>query len=105
MDASEVVSGEARLFQDYSPTKDEIFNSLTKLCDLDSTVQEILQVIFTSLVVLITRLLEDHLPGGVLEKPTKQLVTETKSVPNSNTVSERDFAKLDRLLREKPQSH
>ena len=38
----------------------------------------------------------------MLEKPTKQLVTETKSVPNSNTVSERDFAKLDRLLREKP---
>ena len=59
-------------------------------------------MVFTSLVVLISRLLEDHLPGGVLEKPTKQLVTETKSVPNSNTVSERDFAKLDRLLREKP---
>lgn len=35
----------------------------------------------------------------MLDKPSQQLVTETKSVPNSNTVSE---AKLDHLLREKP---
>ena len=103
VDASEVVSGEARLFTDYCATQDEIFNSLTSThCDLDSTVQEILQVTFTSLSVLISRLLQDHLPGGVLDKPSQQLVTESKSVPNSNTISERDFAKLDRLLREKP---
>ena len=44
----------------------------------------------------------DHLPGGYLDEPSKQLKIETRSVPNSNTISERDFAKLDRLLREKP---
>ena len=87
VDASEVVSGVARLFTDYCATQDEIFNSLTSThCDLDSTVQEILQVTFTSLSVLISRLLQDHLPGGVLDKPSQQLVTESKSVPNSNTM-------------------
>ena len=102
IDASDVVSAEAMLFPDYSPTQDAIFDSLVKPSDLDSTVQEILQFVFTSLLVLVNRLLVDHLPGGVLDMPSKQLVTETKSVPNSNTISERDFTKLDRLLREKP---
>ena len=101
-DASEIVSGEAVLFRDFSPVPDMIFDSLAKPSDLDATVQEILQVVFSSLAVLVSRLLEDHLPGGVLDKPNQQLVEETKSVPNSNTISERDFAKLDRLLREKP---
>ena len=30
------------------------------------------------------------------------MLRETKSVPKTNVVSERDFAQLDRLLREKP---
>ena len=101
-DASEVVSGEAVLFRDFPPVPDMIFDSLAKPSELDATVQEIMQVVFSSLAVLVSRLLEDHLPGGVLDKPNQQLVEETKSVPNSNTISERDFAKLDRLLREKP---
>ena len=64
--------------------------------------QEILQVVFSALTVLAARLLEYHLPGGELDSPNQQLFSESKSVPNSNTASERDFAKLDRLLREKP---
>ena len=79
-----------------------IFDSLVQPSELDATVQEIMQVVFSSLAVLVSQLLEDHLPGGVLDKPNQQLVEETKSVPNSNTISERDFATLDRLLREKP---
>lgn len=101
-DASAVVSGEAILFSDFRPELDLVFDSLSKPYEFDSTVQEILQVIFSSLSVLVGRLLEDHLPGGVLDSPSEQLISETHSVPNSNTVSERDFAKLDRLLREKP---
>lgn len=101
-DATEVVAGEAVLYDDFEPTRDAIFNALSSPSELDSTVQEILQVVFSSLTVLVSRLLEDHLPGGKLDSPTEELVAETKSVPNSNTISERDFAKLDRLLREKP---
>ena len=102
VDASDVVSGEATLFPDYPPTQDEIFHSLVKPSDLDSTAQEILQVLFTSLLVLEKHLPVDHLCGRVLDNPSQRLVTETKSVPTSNTISERDFANLDCLLREKP---
>ena len=63
-------------------------------------VQELLQMLFSSFSVLLSRLLRDHLPGGELNNPSLQLQEETKSVPKTNTVSERDFAKLDRLLRE-----
>ena len=56
------------LFRDFSPVPDMIFDSLAKPSDLDATVQEILQVVFSFLAVLVSRLLEDHLPGGVLDK-------------------------------------
>ena len=101
-DASDVVAGEAVLYSDFRPTPDAISDSLGTPSELDSTVQEILQLVFSALALLVTRLLEDHLPGGVLDMPSEQLACETKSVPSSNVISERDFAKLDRLLREKP---
>lgn len=47
-------------------------------------------------------MLEDHLPGGKWEGTSESVRNQTKSVTKTNTVSERDFAKLDRLLREKP---
>ena len=47
-------------------------------------------------------MVEDDLPGGIYDNPSARLLSETKSVPQTNTVSERDFAQLDRLLRKKP---
>ena len=46
--------------------------------------------------------MEDHLAGGKYDNITETLREETLSVPNTNTISERDFAQLDRLLKEKP---
>ena len=97
-DASSVVSCEAVLFSDFPPSDDHITHDLAAPSELDSTVQEILQVIFCAFSNLLSRLLVDHLPGGYLDEPSKQLKIETRSVPNSNTISEQDFAKLDRLL-------
>ena len=68
----------------------------------DSTTQEILQIIFHAFSALLTRLLSDHLPRGAHDNPCAQLQQETKSVPKTNVISERDFCQLDRLLREKP---
>jgi len=45
-----------------------------------------------------------YLPGGAHRVPSTQRTVETLSVSKSNVVSERDFAKLDRLLCEKPNS-
>ena len=101
-DASPIVSCEAILFDDFPPSDDQITRALAIPSEFDSTVQEILQVLFCAFSTLLRRLLEDHLPGGNLDMPSDQLLVETRPVPNSNVISERDFAKLDRLLREKP---
>lgn len=45
----------------------------------------------------------DHLSGGIYDvKLTEDKLKQTASVSKTNTISERDFAQLDRLLREKP---
>ena len=100
-DASTVVTGEAILFEDIAIHKDHIWDSLITPYEHDALVQEALQVIFTSMEYLCHHLLEDHLEGQYAD-PSDSLCEETASVPNTNTISERDFAKLDRLLREKP---
>ena len=70
--------------------------------EYDATAQEILQTLFNALSLLVSRFVDDHLPGGKYDNPSIQLTAETKSVPKTNVISERNFAKLDRLLREKP---
>ena len=55
-----------------------------------------------SFEALARRLLQDHLPGGKYHNAEKILQMETESVPTTNTISERDFGKFDRLLQEKP---
>ena len=51
---------------------------------------------------MVSRLVEDQLPGGMYHDPSAGLIAETKSVPTTNVIRERDFGKLDRFLREKP---
>ena len=102
LDASDVVSGEAILFPDFPPSEDVIWQHLITPSEHDSLVLVILQTLFHAFSALVTRLVDDHLPGGKYDEPTSQLLEETASVPKTNVISERDFAKLDRLLREKP---
>ena len=103
-DGSQVVTGKAVLFSEVPIKKDSIWEALTKSCDNDVLCREILQLIFSSLDVLCRRLLADHLEGD-LAQPTAKLKSEAKLVPKSNVISERDFAMLDRLLRQKPNAH
>ena len=101
-DASECLSGEATLYIDSPPVIDHIWDALIRPSENDALTQELLQLIFRSFVILLGRLLHDFLSEGPLSEPSDSLLEETKSVPKSNTVSERDFAKLDRYLLEKP---
>ena len=64
----------------------------------NTTVQEILQALFAAFSTLFRRMVADHL-DGVHEGITED---EIASVPKNNIISERDFAQLDRLLRQKP---
>ena len=59
-DASPLLSGEARLFADFPPSIDSIYDSLLKPNENDATVQEILQAIFTAFSVLLQRMVKDH---------------------------------------------
>ena len=103
IDASELLCGEAELYPDFPPTDDDIWYSLIKPdTGLDFCTQEILQILCHAFSLLLSRLVCDHLQGGVLDEPSTPFKKQTKSVPKTNTLSERDFAKLDRFLREKP---
>ena len=96
--ASALLTGEPCLFP-YIPLKiDSIFDSLLLPDENNSTVQEILQALFAAFSTLFRRMVADHL-GGTYECITDD---EIASVPKTNVVSERDFAQLDRLLRQKP---
>ena len=99
-----MLQGHAELYADYPPHKDEIWNHLIMPSEFDHVTQEMLEVLYHSFPALLSRLVEDHLPGGVHHDPSAQRIVETLSVSKSNVVSERDFAKLDWLLREKPNS-
>ena len=79
-----------------------MFEKLVEQSDDDSITVEVRQLMFKSFYLTMERMLADHLPQGVHDKPSATKVSETKSTPKSNLVSERDFAQLDRLLREKP---
>ena len=102
-DASKLLHGEAVFFPDFPPVEDVVWHSLIiSPSSSDSLTLEILQVICHAFSSLLTRLLSDHLPGGIYNDSSPQLQIETRSVPKTNTVSEHVFAKLDRLLHEKP---
>ena len=101
-DASEFLTGEKVPFPDTPVNKDDVWASLVVPSPSDPLVQQILQALFKSLELLAQRMLVDHLPGGKWEGASGSVRNQTKSVTKTNTVSERDFAKLDRLLREKP---
>ena len=83
-------------------TKDEIWYRLIASTDHDATAQELLEVLCNAFSALLSRLVQDHLPGGAHCNPSAELINKTKSVSKTNVVSERDFGKLDRLLHEKP---
>ena len=102
VDSSTVVSGNAIVFEDFPSTVHAIYECLFAPSEYESIVQEILTVLFGAFSALLTRLVGEHLPDGKYDATNISLIAETKSVPKTNTISERDFAQLDRFLREKP---
>ena len=103
-DATSILNGSAKLFQEHYRI-DDVSKVLLQPSENDALVQEILRTIFSGFSALLQRMVADHLSGGefdvdLAKHPEKR--KETASVQKTNTVSERDFAQLDRLLREKP---
>ena len=82
-----VLSGEAILYSDFPPVEDAIFSSLIMPSEYDATAQEILQMLFNALSLLVSCFVDDHLPGDKYDNLSIQLTAETKSVPKSNVIS------------------
>lgn len=78
-DASILLQGHAELYVDYPPNKDEIWNHLITPTEFDHVTQEVLEVLCHSFSALLSRLVEDHLPGGTHYAPNAQLTVETVS--------------------------
>eukprot|EP00854_Cymbomonas_tetramitiformis_P001533 gene1533-2161_t len=77
-------------------------NTLHAFNTCDDQVQPILDSVFCVLCCVVERLLYDHFDNGKFASPTAQLRAETATCPRENDSAERDFASLDRRLREKP---
>ena len=63
-DASRLLQGDAELYADYPPTKDEIWYCLIASTDHDATAQELLEMLCNAFSALLSWLVQDHLPGG-----------------------------------------
>ena len=61
-----------------------------------------LLAIFKTTELLLQRVINDHLPTRKAVDRNELARSETLTVRKTNTTSERDFAKLDRLLRKNP---
>ena len=99
-DSTPLLNGTAVLFDDVLIERDDVFNSLVETNDDDKVTQQMLELLFSSYVMITNRLLGEHVIDDVYEGNE----AETKSVPKTNTSVECDFGMLDRLIREKPKA-
>ena len=92
------MTGEDVPFPEMAITKDSVWIALVRESKkFDHLVAQILLSCFKSIEVILGRVISDQEPAVAAAKRK-----ETISVKKTNTISERDFAKLDQLLREKP---
>ena len=105
-DASSLIDGSAICIRDASIHQDVVWEELIQPGSSDAATVEVLQLLFRAFSATTQRLLIDHLPGGVHHDVVDEdTIQETSSVPTTNVSPERDFAVLDRYLREKPNAH
>ncbi|KAJ8353653.1 hypothetical protein SKAU_G00212200 [Synaphobranchus kaupii] len=82
------------LFEElFRESADEEFQVLT---------QQALELVMSAMQILLERQAADQLPGGKYWDPSAQIQAHASNVPTTNMLSERDFAVLDLLVRQKP---
>ncbi|XP_069103061.1 putative leucine-rich repeat-containing protein DDB_G0290503 [Argopecten irradians] len=91
-------------FRGASIDKDEVYEKLIEPnAQYDKPTLEAIQSICRAMLPVITRQLEDQLPGGKYDNPSADLVQETSTAPLTNRLSEADFSDLDRSVNQAPQ--
>ena len=78
--------------------KDNVYNCLLLPSDiLDEPTKQCFEIIFGSLCIATSRMLNDHLKDGKYANPCEQLYIETVSVSTTNSIAERGFGMLDHM--------
>ena len=104
-DTEELMLGNVIFFENVEISKD-VYNSLILPSNiLDESTKQCLEIIFGSLSTITRRMLDGHLEDGKYSNPSQQLMKETVSVSTTNSIEERNFGMLDRLIREKPNAN
>ena len=94
------MQGEYTPFPRGSINIDDVWVSLVQPSEVDPLVSLMLQAVFHALSLLVAKFVNDNsTPSDALSLRTQH---ETMSVKTSNIISERDFAKLDHLICQKP---
>lgn len=101
-DASTLLDGSGKPFPECSIEVDNLSDELFSPHENDASVQVVLQLLCAAFSTLSSRQLADHLTGGKYGEFEDSVAKEVQSVPKTNRASEKDFAQLDRLVREKP---
>ncbi|GAQ88023.1 hypothetical protein KFL_003940140 [Klebsormidium nitens] len=101
-DATAFLEGEL-LFPDLGEREeDEVLDALKRYVEQDTVVKEMLELNFCVWLVVLERMAKDQLPEGKFDGVNEGKRADLASVKKENDVSERDFATLDRVMREKP---
>ncbi|XP_060605769.1 uncharacterized protein LOC132758233 [Ruditapes philippinarum] len=77
----------------FTPTDDPVIETYTQMA---------LEVSFGAMLIILERQAKDQLPGGKYWHLDQTTTEHLANVPTTNTVSERDFAQLDILMKAKP---
>ena len=105
-DATEFIQGNVVFFDSVGLHTDEILESLIVPSEeFDESTKQCLELLFGSLSIVTKRMLNDHLEGGKYDGFNENLRKETVSVSTTNSLAERNFGMLDRLIREKPNAN
>ena len=72
--------------------------------DIDAGTMQCLEIILGSFVYISSKMLKDHLKDGKDDKPSQEVIQQSKSTPTTNAEAERDFGTLDQLKKLKPKA-
>ena len=101
-DSTEFLPGNVVFFPDIEITKDRVHDKLVApSAKFDDSTKQCLELIFGSFSIVTRRMLNDHLKDGKYDDSSEKLRLDTASVRTTNSLAERNFGMLDRLIREK----
>ena len=98
------LSGESMFGGCVEIKKDELYDSLftDSTPTMDALTVLALELLSAQLLILLERQAKTQLPEGEYWDPSEEIRSASANVPTTNTVSERDMAVLDNLLKIKP---